>query len=235
LIGSAGCAEVEEEADEEDEIQVAVNIEDFGEPVLANTLNAGVPVSPVEVTYPGGLEIYDIVDVTAFGARSNPFGLLPEEASFEDSQETLRLFEAFGGFSMYYEPVEEEEDPVQFIPAPLWRLSGVLVEDGVLALLSTDQGTTQIVQPGTEIDGTGWEVVSIDTERAVIRRLDENIFPQTAEVPLQGQLPSAAPNQGGGAGGPGGPGGPMGRPGGPGAPPGMGGPAGGAGARDFER
>lgn len=185
---------------------------------------AGSPIVGMEAV---AGDVKAVADSMYFGMRSNPFALLVAEDAFNREQIGEWIISDMGGWSVYFEEPElppiEEEIPTE--PIPTWRLSGVLIGDGVTAILDMGNQTIQI-RPGMTIPGTNWTVVSIDEERAVLRRPGGE--PNTMTVPLGGPL-SGFPGggggtTGGGAGRPGaGPGG--GRPGAPGrsGPPGGGG------------
>ncbi len=139
-----------------------------------------------------------------FGSRPNAFAMLPAEVAFDRSQRAERLVADVGGFSLLYEePLESEVDAAPVIePVPAWRLSGVVIRDGVIAILDMGDKTLDI-RPGQRIPDTEWTVVSIDTERAVLRRSGTKL-PRQITIPLQGTLPGQggggnAPAQGGGA------------------------------------
>jgi hypothetical protein len=93
-----------------------------------------------------------------------------------------------------------------------------VVGDSVLALIDMGNGTTELIRPGQRIPGSEWTVVSIDEEKAILRR-GGNRLPRQVTVRLE--LPPPGFGGGGNTGGfPGGPTGPGGPPGGPGMPPG---------------
>lgn len=154
------------------------------------------------------------------------------EQTFDDQQSAERLLGSAGGFGTFYEePVVVSTPPITE-PQPYRRLSGIVVGDSVVAILEFGDGRTLIVRPGEQIDGTPWRVISINEERAVLRR-SGNVLPREISVRLESPPPGFGPATGGGQPGgfPGGPGGPGGFPGGPGGfpgqPGGAGGPAGG--------
>jgi hypothetical protein len=182
-----------------------------------------------------------------FHPRSDPFALDSDEKAFETTQSSERMFNKLGGFVTEVEPKQEFAPPVQLEPQPYRRLSGVVVGDSIVAILEMGQGEQPVlIRPGMKVPGTDWTVVSIDQDKAVLRR-GGNVLPKEIEVRLEtppyGYGPNAGTTPGGfgpGAGGPGGfgPGG-FGPPGqggrggrfGPGGfgPPGRGGGGGGAG------
>ena len=80
----------------------------------------------------------------------------------------------------------DEGPPIIIEPVPRWRLAGVVVGNGVIALLDTGSKVYD-VRPGSVVPGTEWRVESIDQERAVLVR-DSNKEPKRFEVGLQGPL-----------------------------------------------
>lgn len=153
----------------------------------------------------------------SFGVRYDSFALLPSERTFDRSQTSARLVNEGGGFITAFElPDEAPAEPVVVETLPNWRLSGIIVSDGVAALL--DKGNEVIdIRPGQKIAGTDWTVVSIDEERAVLRR-NNGKLPKTFVVPLQSAGAGSATGGGdGGTGGGGGLGKGIGRGGGGGA------------------
>ncbi|MBS1723520.1 MAG: hypothetical protein JSS66_11265 [Armatimonadetes bacterium] len=137
-----------------------------------------------------------------FGSRGDAFALLPAERAFNGSQLAANLVSKGGGFSaMFTEPEEVVEAAPVTEPLPLWRLAGVVIGDGVSALL--DMGTRTIdIRPGMKIPDTDWTVVSIDSDKAVLKRA--NKLPHTFTVPLQSKNAGGGGGTGGGTGGSGG-------------------------------
>jgi hypothetical protein len=156
-------------------------------------------------------------------ARQDPFALTKDELEFETSQGALRTFNETGGYQMDYVPSETEEVAPTVEQQPYRRLSGIVVGDSVLAIIDMNDGSeSQIIHPGERIPNSPWTVVSIDKEKAVLRR-DGNVLPKEITVRLE----TPPPGQGGFSGGATGPGAGAGYPGGPGA--GAGYPGGGRG------
>ncbi len=167
-------------------------------------------------------------------ARHDPFALTQYETAFETNQTGERAFNDLNGYQMDYVP-NIQDDPVPVLePQPYRRLAGVVVGDSVLAIIEMGDGSdAQIVRPGQRIPNTEWTVVSIDQEKAVLRR-DGDKLPKEITVRLETPKPGTPGYNAGGAGGfqggagfPGGPGG--GFPGGGGGGPSRG-KAGGGGA-----
>jgi hypothetical protein len=137
---------------------------------------AGMPVS-----LPGPETAQLTVDEARnryFPYRSDVFALLTSERKFEQDQMAERLITEGGGFSLYYEQPDEESEPPPptRVPVPLWRLAGVVLSNGVVALaeIRTTQGSQYVdLRPGTiiTVGDVQWQVVSIDEERAVVKRL----------------------------------------------------------------
>lgn len=170
------------------------------EPVI--NADAGVDLTAPETGLP---DIMTVAQGRSFGTRRDPFALLAVEAAFNQAQMAERILADFGGFSVEFQEPEivEDEEPV-FQPRPAWRLAGVVISDGIVALLDTGGGQVIEIRPGQRVGQTEWVCVSIDSERAVLRR-PGNQLPREIIVNLEGPLG----NMGGGGGG--------GRPGGGGA------------------
>jgi len=209
--------------------------------LLGGTTSAGGTVAPAPpVPKPlakpkasAGVEVATDTDISGtveeqaknrnFATRTDAFQLLPEEVKFDKQQFAARFSTEGGGFAMFYEEPEESVDEIIIEPVPAWRLSAVMVGDGVAAVLVQDdsrEGT--IIKPGQKIEGTDWVVASIDKDRAILRRKGPK-FPREIVVNLKGAKARA---QSGGMTGPGGMG--LGGPAGMG-PAGMGSPRGPAG------
>jgi len=156
-------------------------------------------------------------------ARPDPFSLKPYEKQYDTQQSTMRLVATYGPFDpVFTPPVEEDRVPPVIEPQPYRRLAGVVVGDSVLAIIDMGNGSVELIRPGQQIPNSEWKVVSIDQDKAVLRRGGKTL-PHEVTVRLE-----SPPNGIGGAtGGPSGFGGP---PSGFGGPPGRpGGGAGGAG------
>lgn len=166
----------------------------------------------------------------SFAPRNDPFALMAEERAFHINQSSERVLSENGGFTMdYVEPPPPDTTEV-IEPQPYRRLAGVIVGESVLGLIDMGDGRPlEIIRPGQRIPNSEWTVVSIDEEKAILRR-SGNRLPRQIVVRLES--PPFNPNQGGG-GGPAGPGGPGFGPGGggpggrPGGRPGAGAPGGG--------
>lgn len=190
----------------------------------ATTAEAGLPVPPIVDPARIGAVVAQRDRAGAFGTpRSDPFALTTLEKYFETQQTTERIFGSGSGFGNYLTAKPDtSEDVVPVEPQPYRRLSGIVVGDSVLAILQ-EGATSTIITPGMKIPNTPWTVVSIDTDKAVLRR-SGNVRPTQIVVRLETPRDGVEPDigQGGGPGdGRGGP--PGGPPGGFGGPPGRGG------------
>lgn len=165
-----------------------------------------------------------ISSTARFGRRSNPFALNAEEKAFDVAQAAERIVIEGGAFgSMYDEPEDKLPAAEPMEPQPYRRLSGILIGDSVLAILEEGSKST-IVRPGMMIPDTNWRVISIDRDKAILRREGSTRLPREVEVRLEVGLPFQGGNGGFGGGAPQG-GAPQGGP-----PPGGGGKRGGGGA-----
>ncbi|MCX7800869.1 MAG: hypothetical protein N2109_11065 [Fimbriimonadales bacterium] len=184
---------------------------------------AGVPVEPNNSTD----NLKKLVASRVFPSRPDPFSLLPVEAQFDRDQASAR-FQQTQGFMTVWTPTEEMEELTVPEPQPSRRLAGVVVSNGaVLILIDMGDGRgIQLARAGSKLGE--WTVVSIDTEKAILRR-DPKKRPSEVLVPLASPLdlgtPTGGPNVPGAGGRPGGPMGPGMGPMGP-MGPGVGGPMG---------
>lgn len=193
----------------------------FNAPDLNLSAEAGTDQSVV--ADPGSKSTFDLANSMDFGGRADPFALLNAEKVYDRQQTSERVLADFGGsFSVFYEPPPPPPDETTVMaPVPQgWRLSAILIGDGVGALLERAPGDTIEIRPGQQIQGTEWTVVSIDEERAVLRR-SADMRPSTFVVRLQSR--GADFGSGGGGGGNTGGGGGGGRTGGGGGIDGEGG------------
>ena len=206
VLASVGC-----ETNSPDRL-TAVAAVDPPAPRLDLRADAGVPVNPTTPAIPRNT----LAGEREFGSRDDPFSLMGVEQEYENAQRTEFFLGQAGGFGPLIGGASLAEVEVREIiePVPLWRLSGVIIGNGVLALLDTGDVVHE-VRPGSKVPNTEWTVVSIDSDRAVLRR-EGNKLPREFAVNLQGPIGGAPPVVGaaGGVGGPGGPGGAAGPPGG---------------------
>lgn len=189
-------------------------------PPVVLTSPAGVPETPAPAVDPKTL-----ASLKPFQTRTDPFALKPIERQWDKQQEVYRVFGEVGFTTQYQLPEEEAVKPEDIPEAqPYRRLAGVVVGDSILALIDMGNGTLEVIRPGQQIPNSEWRVISIDSEKAVLRR-NGNRTPRQIIVRLE----SPPPGMGGGIGQTGGmPGGPTGR--GGGNRPGVGAAGGGGGA-----
>lgn len=146
-----------------------------------------------------------IAATSRFGSRPNPFALSKEEIAFDQLQAAERLLSEGGSFGTQFELPEDAAGDLIIAeePQPIRRLSGIVIGDAIYAILE-ENGTSTIVRPGSMIPNSDWRVVSIDKEKAILRRdpEDPKKRPNEIEVKLQFGLPSIqAPAAGGPTGG----------------------------------
>lgn len=135
-----------------------------------------------------------MVNATGYKPRPDPFALSPVEQGFENRQEAERLASQIGYFPNVFvdlpPPSETGQAPE---PQPRRRLAGVLIGDSVLAIIEMGNGRPpEIVRPGQQVPGTEWTVVSIDEDKAVLRRGGTRL-PHEVVVHLEGRLSAAPP------------------------------------------
>lgn len=189
------------------------------QPAAAAGIGAAVVATP-------GNDALQLAQTKFFRTRRDAFALLPSEATFERAQTSFRLLNDGGGFATMFTEPEAKDDVAPVVePLPAWRLTGVIIGNGVVALLDTGNEVFDI-RPGMKIPNSDWTVVSIDSDRAVLRR-PAGKLPTVFVVPLQGAPPRDQPS-GGTGGGTGG--GNRGGNDGPPSGPSRGNPAGGGGA-----
>jgi hypothetical protein len=162
-------------------LDVALPAQKKGEAVVPITAVAGLPVKQGQAAAPKFV----------VRARPDPFALMPDEAAFERSQLAAYLSTTSGSFPMFYEGAPAEEAPPEVEPQPYRRLAGILIGDSVTALI--DMGTGQLIEihPGMIIPGTDWMVVSIDSEKAVLRRVGSTRLPNEVIVRLETAPPGS--------------------------------------------
>ena len=176
------------------------------QPEPAPTLSTGTPNREVSELYEPEAEAGVTLDMAAatanvdsvqkiaanraWASRNDPFSLLAAERVFEQQQALERVLSEGGGFKNEFTPpdYDAQVEAPRRAPVPAWRLSGIVVSEGaVIALLDT--GTrVYTINTGQYVEGTNWQCVSIDEEKAIFRR-PGNEVPNRIEVPLQGTLP----------------------------------------------
>ena len=185
---------------------------------------ATAPPPPI-IAAPAGMKVNPgiyMAPLTMVATRPNPFALTATEEAYERQQKAAYLATNNGSFPLFNEPAPEIEYPPVVEPQPTRRLAGILIGSSVVALIDMGDGRIQDIYPGEVIPNTNWMVVSIDSEKAVLRRVNSNMLPH--EVVVRLQAAASEPNNqqpgpsSGGAFPPPGSGGPNGI----GAPPGFG-------------
>lgn len=148
------------------------------------------------------------------GSRRDPFSLRPQEMAFDRSQLSEKLISDFG-WSMRAEPKPEVQAEEKEEVQPYRRLAGVIIGDTVTAIIIMEDGRAEQIRPGMQIPNSEWTVVSIDEDKAILRRPGTR-KPNQIIVNLESAPPGAAGgNRTGGGNNTGGRGGRGGRQGGP--------------------
>jgi hypothetical protein len=158
----------------------------MGEAPELPTFEAEAGVRVAALADPTHAELRNLAKAMAITPRADPFSLLEAERRFEAAQASERMLNELGAFALFYEepprdPVEEQLEEQQ----PLRRLSGIIQGEGVIALIEMEDGRVHEIRPGTQIEGTEWTVLSIDSEGAVLHR-EGNRRPREIYVRLQG-------------------------------------------------
>lgn len=161
---------------------------------LASNVDAGVPL-PASVDAKKWDAMSKSYVVTS---RPDPFQLTSEEQKFDKAQFAAKLFDS-QRFGSEYDAIPEDVKPdLSPEPQPYRRLAGIIVGDSILAIIEMGNGQpAQVVRPGEQIPGSEWRVVSVDPEKAVLRR-EGNKIPKEVVVHLEGKpvsadIPAAAP------------------------------------------
>jgi hypothetical protein len=164
------------------------------------------PLEPVSTGSPAGLpvptapptEVLTLVSTGRTVPRADIFSLHPLEKAFDTKARNEAIFRQTGGafFGPVFVPKPEPVVIDAFEPQPFRRLAGILVGDSVMAIIDMGPGTqTQVIRPGMQIPNSPWRVVSIDEEKAILRR-SGNTRPKEIIVRLQGPAPGAGGNLG---------------------------------------
>lgn len=176
-------------------------------PKLNLSAKAAVPVAPKVAS----VDPKSLLAGKTFASRADAFELMPEEKDYDELQAAERIL-AGSTWKVHVTPtLQMDEAPAPVIePVPRWRLAGVVVGNGVIALLDTGSKVYDI-RPGSVIPGSEWRVVAINSERALLERTS-NKLPKQFEVGLQGPIgggsgAARSGTTGGGAPGGGAPGG----------------------------
>ena len=190
VLASVGC-----ETNSERFTPLTANLPQVPDIVLS--ADAGVPLL-VDGTV---IQPTELAPGREFGSRQDPFSLLDVENVYDEAQRTEFFLGQVGGWATPIGLASLTEDEVRIVlePVPAWRLSGVIIGNGVLALLDTGLAVYE-VRPGSKVPDTEWTVVSIDSDRAVLRR-EGNKLPREFAVNLQGPIGGTRP-AGGAVGGP---------------------------------
>jgi hypothetical protein len=162
-------------------------------------VDAGWPVTPA-----AGPTAKQLSASKAYVARPDPFALLSVERSYETKQLAERVFSESGTFSVMITPPPERtaEESIVFEDQPYRRLAGVLVGDSVMAIIEMGDGQPPvIVRPGQMIPNSEWRVISIDEDKAVLRRAGRKM-PREVTVRLESRPFGGGGGGGQGAGGP---------------------------------
>ena len=176
---------------------------------LKITADAGISVTP-GTPEEGAKAALDEALASRVTPRRDPFALLAGEIVNERKESAAKVLDEIGGFTTMFElPEDKPDEEEQVVPAPPGlRLVGVIIANGISGLLEIN-GQTVDIRPGTRL-GAGedvWIVVSLDEEKAVLRR-PGNKRPKEIVVPLSSRLDplltGGQPSGGAGAGGGGG-------------------------------
>lgn len=166
-------------------------------------VDAGVPIDAAPMD-PGKLS--RLIASRGFSARTDPFALFPTENQFESLQRAERLLQETGGWALEVSPPAETFEEETYEAQPYRRLAGVMVGDTVQAIIVMETGRFYTVRPGMQIPNSEWTVVSIDHEKAILRRSGNrkpNQIVVRLESPPAGMATGRQPGQGGGVAAPG--------------------------------
>jgi hypothetical protein len=128
-----------------------------------------------------------LVASTTVTPRPDPFAQQLIEQQYEIKARNERVFQQSGQFwPSLFIPKVPAIIVDQLEPQPFRRLAGVLVGDSVMAIIDMgDNQGMQVIRPGMQIANSPWKVISIDEEKAILRR-DGNKRPKEIVVRLQG-------------------------------------------------
>lgn len=150
---------------------------------LASNVDAGQPL-PASVDTK---RWNDLAKTKVFASRPDPFALSPDEQKFDKSQFAAKLFDT-QRFNPEFDQIPDATKP-DIVPEeqPYRRLAGIIVGDSILAIIEMGNGQpAQVVRPGEQIAGSEWRVISIDSEKAVLRREGDKL-PHEVVVHLEGK------------------------------------------------
>jgi len=160
------------------------------------------PIATAPVGFPVGPSNY-LIHLIPLHARPDPFALLPNEQLYEGQQMAAFFATSYGGWPLFYPGPNPPPPTPEIEPQPHRRLAGILIGDSVTALIDMGDGSLREIHPGEAIPGTEWSVVSIDEEKAVLRRTVPGKLPGEVVVRLESAeytppaQPTEAPNPGG--------------------------------------
>lgn len=163
--------------------------------MVTNSAKAGVAVPQGDVSL-----VRKDIEALRVTPRADPFALQQQENQYEVKENNERIFATEGSFfDSLFVPKEDTVFIEQSEPQPFRRLAGVLVGDSVMAIIDMGDGSPmQVIRPGMQIPNSPWKVVSIDQDKAVLRR-SGNVKPKEVVVRLQSPaFGGSQPGQGGG-------------------------------------
>ena len=159
---------------------------------------AGLPNPPAKDEKSAFAQMVNNAEVKS---RPDIFALQPIEVAYDTKARNDRIFQQVGGGAFFpdvFTPQVPVIKPEIVEPQPFRRLSGVLVGDSVMAIIDMGNGQpSQVIRPGMQIPNSPWKVISIDSDKAVLRR-SGNIKPTEIIVHLQGPQAGGGDNGGGG-------------------------------------
>lgn len=143
---------------------------------------AGLPVGVASTD-----KVLTLIASTKTNPRGDIFAMSHDERLFDIKATNERIFATTGQFfGPSFVPRTETVVVDTVEPQPFRRLAGVLVGDSVMAIIDMGPGTqTQVIRPGMQIPNSPWKVISIDEEKAILRR-EGNKRPREIIVRLQG-------------------------------------------------
>lgn len=160
-------------------------------PPVGTTQTTAVAGVPVQNPGPASL-VTALIQSYQPHSRIDPWALTREEISFEAKERNARVFATTGNyFPAVFVPQVERTTIVTQEPQPYRRLAGVLVGESVMAIIDMGDGRPmELIRPGMQIPNSPWRVISIDEEKAVLRR-SGNKLPK--EIVVRLETPAFAP------------------------------------------
>lgn len=165
---------------------------------------AGLPVGPAPAD-----SAYKLIHSQTTVTRPDAFRMHDFEEGYDIKARNEKIVQTTGGsWPSFFVPKPEIVQVETVEPQPFRRLAGVLVGDSVMAIIDMGNNTPmQVIRPGMQVPNSPWKVVSIDEEKAILRRTG-NKRPKEIIVRLQGPQVRSNPgnvtapsNPGGGGGG----------------------------------